>query len=95
MKIGTIIKAYDFNTTDTCYMEGSIVKICEDTKRIFCKTTDVVFNGKHKEFGEILGNDEFSTPMLGYAFSDTKDRFYFNDGEMIMSPDQSRIVEVA
>lgn len=86
MKIGTVIKAYDFPTTDDCYMEGRIVKICEDTKRIFCKTTDIVFNGKHKEFGEVLGNDEFSTPMLGYSFNDDRPRFDSND---------DRIVEVA
>ena len=95
MKIGTIIKAYDFNTTDKYYMEGRIVSICEETKTFTCKTTDVIRDDRHCEFGESLGNDTFTTPMLGYAFSDTKDRFYFNDGEMIMSPDQSRIVEVA
>jgi hypothetical protein len=57
MKIGTIIKAYDFNTTDKYYT--------------------------------------FTTPMLGYAYSDKKERFYVTDGEVVMSPDQSRIVEVA
>jgi len=70
MKIGDIVKAYDFPNTDTCYMEGRVTKICEETKRVYLKTTDVVFNSEHREFGETLGNDEFSTPMLGYSFSD-------------------------
>ena len=95
MKIGTIIKAYDFNTTDKYYMEGRITSVCEETKTFTVKTTDVVRDGKSCEFGEVLGNDTFTTPMLGYSYSDQKERFYFNGDELIMSPDQSRIVEVA
>ena len=84
MKIGDIIKAYDFPTTDECYMEGRVVKICEETKRITCKTTDVFFNGEHKEFGEVLGNDEFSTPMLGYSFNDERPRYNSDDARLVV-----------
>lgn len=95
MKIGSIIKAYDFNTTDKYYMEGRIISVCEETKTLTVKTTDVVRDGKSCEFGEPLGNDTFTTPMLGYAYSDSKDRIYIKDGKTVKSPDQSRIVEVA
>ena len=91
MQIGDLIRAYDFPSTDACYMEGRVVEIDEDYKRITVKTTDVVFNDEHKEFGEVLGNDTFTTPMLGYAFSDDMTRYNEDKG---LSRHQSRIVLV-
>jgi len=95
MKIGTLIKAYDFPTTDKYYMEGRIVEIDNEYKLYVVKTTDVVRDGKSCEFGKPLGNDTFTTPMLGFAFSDDMPRRELSGDEVIESPDQSRIVEVA
>ena len=95
MKIGTVIKAYDFPTTDKYYMEGRIVEIDNEYKLYVVKTTDIVRDGKSCEFGKVLKNDTFTTPMLGYAFSDDMVRQEFNGEEVVKSPDQTRIVEVA
>jgi hypothetical protein len=95
MKIGTLIKAYDFATTDKYYMEGRIIEIDNEYKLLVVKTTDVVRDGKSCEFGKPLGNDTFTTPMLGYASSDKMTRREFNGDKVVESPDQTRIVEVA
>lgn len=87
LKLNDLVKCFDFNTTDECYIEGRVIAIDEDTKTYTLRTTDVVWLGEHKEFGESLGNDTFTTPMLGYSYSDEKERY--NDGEL--SPYQSRI----
>ena len=42
MEIGTYIRAFDFNTTDSCYMEGKIIAVDDDSKTLTVKTTDVV-----------------------------------------------------
>lgn len=89
MEIGTYIRAFDFNTTDSCYMEGKIIAVDDDSKTLTVKTTDVVFGDEHKEFGEVLGNDTFTTPMLGYAYSDGRTRFNQDKGE---SRFKSRII---
>lgn len=91
MEIGTLIRAFDFNTTDACYMEGKIIDIDTERNLLTVKTTDVVFNGEHQEFGLPLGNEQFKTPMLGYSFTDTKTRFNEDGNE---SPYQSRIVVI-
>jgi len=91
MKLGTHIRAFDFHSTDSCYMEGRIIGIDEDTKTLTVKTTDVVFGGEHKEFGEVLGNDTFTTPMLGYSFTDGMTRMNQDKGQ---SQYQSRIILV-
>jgi hypothetical protein len=95
MKIGSIIKCYDFNTTDDYYMEGRITEIDNEYKLLVVKTTDVVRGGKSCEFGKVLGNDVFTTPMLGYSATDDMDRMIRKNGNVVKSPNQSRIVEVA
>ena len=91
MEIGTLIRAFDFATTDSCYMEGRVIKVDEETKTLTVKTTDVVFADRHQEFGEVLGNDTFTTPMLGYSFSDGRTRYNQDKGP---SRYQSRIILV-
>jgi len=91
MKLGTMIRAFDFPSTDSCYMEGRIIDIDTERNLLTVKTTDRVFGGEHQEFGLPLGNEVFKTPILGTAFSDGMTRYNEDKGK---SPYQSRIVEL-
>lgn len=84
MEIGTYIRAFDFPSTDSCYMEGRIIDIDTESNLLTVRTTDKVFGGEHAEFGEL-----FKTPILGTAFSDGMTRYNEDKGK---SPYQSRIV---
>jgi len=84
MKIGTLIRAFDFPSTDSCYMEGRITDIDTERNLLTVRTTDKVFGDEPAEFGEF-----FKTPILGTAFSDGMTRYNEDKGK---SPYQSRIV---
>ena len=84
MQIGDLIRAFDFPSTDACYMEGRITDIDTERNLLTVRTTDKVFCGETAEFGEF-----FKTPILGTAFSDGMTRYNEDKGK---SPYQSRIV---
>jgi len=87
MELGTLIRAFDFPSTDSCYMEGRIIDIDTERNLLTVETTKKVFGGEESEFGE-----QFKTPILGTAFSDGMTRYNEDQGK---SPYQSRIVVVA
>ena len=74
MKIGNLVRAFDFPSTDCCYMEGRIIEIDTLNNLLTIETTKKVFNGEESEFGE-----QFKTPVLGSAASD--DMVRYNEGE--------------
>lgn len=86
MEIGTLIRAFDFPSTDSCYMEGRVVDIDTERNLLTVRTTDKVFGGEKVEFGEF-----FKTPILGTAFSDGMTRYNEDKG---VSRYQSRIIFV-
>ena len=67
MNLGTLVRAFDFISTDACYMEGRIAAICENTKTLTINTTKAVFPDGSSE---VFPGDTFTTPMLGYSMND-------------------------
>lgn len=67
MKVGDIVKSFDFNGIDNCYMIGRVVSISDlygDFRAEFIKR---VFDGvEDKKFK----TDFFSAPVQGNAFMD-------------------------
>ena len=67
MKVGDIVKCFDFNGIDSCYMIGRVVSISDlygDFRAEFIKR---VFDGvEDKKFK----TDFFSAPVQGNAFMD-------------------------
>ena len=66
MKVGDIVKVYEFNGIDTCYMVGQVVGIQYDG--LFrAKFIKQVFDGKVDKKAKI---DYFTAPLQGNAFMD-------------------------
>lgn len=72
VKVGDIIKSFDFPSTDSCYMIGKVIEILNDSL-IRCETVKVVFDGKTRSiiYGE---NDFFTTPKLGLGVFDSLEK---------------------
>jgi hypothetical protein len=68
-KIGMIVKAYDFPTSDNHYLVGVVTEVRDYT--IKCKALWRVWEGRLRD-----AEDEgiFETPKLGQAFNDRRER---------------------
>ena len=69
VKVGDIVKSYDFNGNDRCYMIGKVVGLhgdesfrAEFIKRVFAGVEDKKFK-----------TDYFTAPLQGESFLDTPD----------------------
>ena len=72
VKIGSVIKSFDFYGNTDCYMIGEVLEIKGNV--LVCKTLKQVFNNM-----EEVGSDTFSTPMQGEGLMDDSSlglRFY-------------------
>ena len=67
MKIGNIIKSYDFPGNTDCYMIGRVTDIISDF--ILCDTVKVVFDSKEISVQE--KNKQFRTVKQGLSFGDS------------------------
>lgn len=67
VKVGDIVKSYDFNGIDTCYMIGKVVSVSEqfgDFRATFIKR---VWEGREDNK---FKTDYFTAPLQGNMFMD-------------------------
>lgn len=68
MRVGTLLKCYDFPGNTDCYMIGMLEKIEMGTLMVL-KTVAVVFDGKVLDATK---EPTFRAPLQGCAFGDDK-----------------------
>ena len=69
MKVGSIVKSYDFPGVDTCYMIGKVVGVYERDGTFRAKFIKRVWEGaEDKKFK----TDYFTAPLQGNMFMDDK-----------------------
>ena len=69
MKIGDIVKSFDFHGRTDCYMMGEVISVDESYGGFKAKTLKVVWNGYAKEI--VMGrNDYFTAPFNGNSMFD-------------------------
>lgn len=67
MQVGNVIKSYDFNGVDSCYMIGKIVSISKMDSTVRCEFMARVFDNK---VVKKKNPDFFVAPLNGTMFMD-------------------------
>jgi hypothetical protein len=67
MQVGNVIKSYDFNGVDSCYMIGKIVSISEMDRTVRCEFMARVFDDEEVKK---KNPDFFVAPLNGEMFND-------------------------
>ena len=70
MKVGDLVKSYDFVGEYSCYMLGLVTEISEETEMVKCAFISRVFNN---EAVTDICLDTFSAPMNGAFMLDRPD----------------------
>jgi hypothetical protein len=70
LKVGDIVKSFDFNGIDTCYMVGKVVGVYERDGFFRAEMLKRVFDGQEAKKEKA---DYFTAPLQGNHFMDRAD----------------------